>query len=145
MQNHIMTIFSYYMYSLILFALNNKKNFDLYVHIHQHNTRNKGNMHLTNINRTKVKKGPYFSCISMFNHLPNNIKSLDFNIKKHKEILKNFFLEHRFYSIDEYYIVQGMNHEYLAYYSDFFYSFILYFLLLFTILLRALTYLLFTC
>ena len=97
-------------------------------------------MHLT-----KVKKAPYFSCVRMFNHLPNNIKSLDFNIKKHKEILKNFFLEHRFYSIDEYYIVQGMNHEYLAYYSDFFYSFILYFLLLFTILLRALTYLLFTC
>jgi hypothetical protein len=38
----------------------------------------------------------------MFNHLPNNIKSLDFNIKKHKKILKNFFQEHLFYSIDEY-------------------------------------------
>ena len=106
MQNHIMTFFSYYIYSLILFASNNKEFFDLNAHIHQYNTRNKGNMHLTNISLTKVKKGPYFSSIRMFNHLPNNIKSLDFNIKKHKKILKNFFQEHPFYSIDEY-----LNHK----------------------------------
>jgi hypothetical protein len=86
MQNHIMTFSSYYIYSLILFASNNKE----LIHIQHHNTRNKNNMHLTNINLTQVKKGPYFSCICMFNHLPNNIKSLDFNIKKHKEIFKNF-------------------------------------------------------
>jgi hypothetical protein len=55
------------------------------MHIHQHNTRNKDNMHLTNINLTKVKKRPYSSCIRMLNHLPNNINSLDFNIKKHKK------------------------------------------------------------
>ena len=85
-----MTLFSYYIYSLILFALNNKEFFDLNIHIHQHNIRNKGNMHLTNINLTKVKKGPYFSCIRMFNQLPNKFKSLDFNIKKHKKILKKF-------------------------------------------------------
>jgi hypothetical protein len=83
-QNNIMNFYSNYMYSLILFALTNKKFFDLNTHIHQHNTRNKDNMHLTNINLTKVKKGPYFSCIRMFNHLPNNIKSIDFNIKNIK-------------------------------------------------------------
>jgi hypothetical protein len=45
---------------------------------------------------------PYFSCIRMFNHLPNHIKSLDFNIKKHKKLLKKNFQKHPFYSIDEY-------------------------------------------
>jgi hypothetical protein len=83
-QNNIMTFYSNYIYSLIFFALTNKKFFDLNTHIHHHNTRNKDNIHLTNINLTKVKKVSYFSCIRMFNHLPNNIKSLDFNIKKHK-------------------------------------------------------------
>jgi hypothetical protein len=73
-QNHIMTFYSYYIYSLILFASNNKELFDLNIHVHQYNTRNKDNMHLTNMNLAKVKKGPYFSCICMFNHLPNNIK-----------------------------------------------------------------------
>ena len=96
-----MTFYSNYVYSLILFALT-KKFFDLNTHVHQHNTRNNDNMHLTNINLTKVKKGPYFSCICMFNHLPNNIKSLDFNMKKHKKLLKKKFQKHPFYSIDEY-------------------------------------------
>jgi hypothetical protein len=101
-QNHIMIFYSYYIYSLILFALNNKELFDLNIQIHQYNTRIKDNMHLTNMNFTKVKKGPCFSCIRMFNHLPNNVKSLDFNIKTHKKILKNFFQENPFYSVDEY-------------------------------------------
>jgi hypothetical protein len=48
-------------------------------------------MHLTIINLTKVKKGPYFSCIRMLNHLPDNIKTLNFNIKKQKELKKKNF------------------------------------------------------
>jgi hypothetical protein len=92
-QNHIMTFYSYYIYSLILFASNNKELFDLNTHIHQYNTRNKENIYLTNMNLTKVKKGLYFSFIRMFYNLPNNIKSLDSNIKKHKKILKFVFPE----------------------------------------------------
>ena len=38
----------------------------------------------------------------MFNHLPRNIKAPDFNISKHKKILKNFFVQNTFYSVDEY-------------------------------------------
>ena len=101
-QNQIMTLYSYYIYSLILFARNNKQQFELNVDINQHNTRNKKNMHFPNINLAKVKRGPHFSCILMYNHLPQNIKALDFNIKKHKRILKNFFLQHTFYSVEEY-------------------------------------------
>jgi hypothetical protein len=40
-QNKLMTFYSYYIYLLILFVLNNRKLFDLNVHIHQHDTRNK--------------------------------------------------------------------------------------------------------
>jgi hypothetical protein len=83
-------------------VFNNRNLFDLNTHIHQHDTRNKDNILLTNINLAKVKKGPYFSCTLMFNHLPNNMKSLDLGIKKHKKILKNFFQKHSFYSTDEY-------------------------------------------
>ena len=90
-QNYITTFFSYYIYSLILYAPKNKKQSELNLDIHQHNTRNKDNMHLSNINLVKVQKGPYFSCIHMFNHLPKNVKALNFNIKKHKKLLKNFF------------------------------------------------------
>ena len=59
-------------------------------------------MHLSNINLVKVQKGPYFSCICMFNHLPKNVKALNFNIKKHKKLLKNVFQQHPFYLVDEY-------------------------------------------
>ena len=101
-QNSIMTFFSYYIYSLILFVSKNKNQFKLNVDIHQHDTRSKDNIYLPNINLDKVKRGPHFSCIRMFNHLPRNIKALDFNISKHKKILKNFFVQNTFYSVDEY-------------------------------------------
>jgi hypothetical protein len=101
-QNNLMKFYSYYIYSLILFVFNNRNLFDLNTHIHQHDTRNKNNIHLPSINLTKVKKGPYFSCIQMFNQLPENMKFLDPKKRKHKKILQTFCWTHPYYLINEY-------------------------------------------
>jgi hypothetical protein len=41
--------------------------------------------------------------IKVFNHLPENIKILESSPAKFKSVLKNFFLQHPFYSIKEYF------------------------------------------
>ena len=102
-QKQIMTLYSLYIYSLILFVINNGDLFESNVEIHGYNTRIKNNFHPTNLNLTKVKKGPYYSCIKMYNHLPTSIKVHKHNIHKFKIVLKNFFLMHPFYSLEEYY------------------------------------------
>jgi hypothetical protein len=98
----MMTMYSLYIYSLILFVINNG-DLESNSAIHGYNTRNKNNFHPTNLNLTKVKKGPYYSCIKMYNHLPNSIKVHNHNIHKFKIILKEFFLKHPFYSLEEYF------------------------------------------
>ena len=57
-QKQIMTLYSLYIYSLILFVINNGDLFESNVEIHGYNTRIKNNFHPTNLNLTKVKKGP---------------------------------------------------------------------------------------
>jgi hypothetical protein len=101
-QNNLMTFYSHYIYSTILFVLNNRNLFNLNTQVHQHDTRSKNNFHLPNINLTKVKKDPYFSCIQLFNHLPEKLILLDPKKRAHKKILQTFFWTHPFYSIHEY-------------------------------------------
>ena len=97
-----MTFYSLYIYSFILFVINNKHLFELNTDIHKYNTRNKNNLHLSNVNLTKVEKGPYIASIRALNHLPQTIKALDYNLQKFKNALKKFFYQHPFYSAEEY-------------------------------------------
>jgi hypothetical protein len=53
-QNNLMTFYSYYIYSTILFVLNNRNLFNLNTQVNQHDTRSKNNFHLPSINLTKV-------------------------------------------------------------------------------------------
>ena len=86
----VMTFYSLYIYSLILFAINNGDLFPVNSEIHKHNTRINNSLHFSKLRLTKVKKGPYNSCIRAYNHLPNTIKALSFNSMKFKIALKKF-------------------------------------------------------
>jgi hypothetical protein len=43
------------------------------------------------------------SSYHIYNHLPLNIKSLSKDIKQFKSLLRNYLIEHTFYTIDEFY------------------------------------------
>jgi len=101
--NQIMTFYSLYLYSLTLFVVKNKGFFDPNNTFHQYNTRTNKNLHLPSIHLRKYAKGPYVNGIKVFNHLPHNIKTLEHNPVKFKNALKNFFHQHPFYSIKEYF------------------------------------------
>ena len=88
----IMTLYSQYIHSLLLFAVDNKHLFTANNQIHKHNTRNNNNLHPALANLTKYNKRPYISGIKVFNHLPQYLKSLVHSPKHFRSSLQMFLL-----------------------------------------------------
>ena len=99
----IMTFYSQYIYSLVLYTVNNKHLFDVNNKIHKYKTRNNNDLHLPLVSLSKFSKGAYVSGIKVFNHLPQYIKELVNNQTYFKSTLKRFLYYHSFYSMNEYY------------------------------------------
>jgi hypothetical protein len=49
-----------------------------------------------------MPKGVYYTRIKLFNNLPPTTEILNCDIKKFKSALKEYFLSHSFYSIQEF-------------------------------------------
>jgi hypothetical protein len=98
-----MTLYSQYIFLLILFTVKNKHLFTPNKEIHKYKTRKNTNLHLPTVNITKFYKGPYISGTNAFNHLPRHIKILANDTKSFTSSLKRLSYHHSFYSIDEYY------------------------------------------
>jgi hypothetical protein len=62
-----------YIYSLVLFTINNDHLFNSNNEIHSYKTRAHCNLHLSAVNLTKYSKGAYISGIKAFNHLPQSV------------------------------------------------------------------------
>ena len=103
----ILTLYSQYIYSLVLYTINNKHLFDPNNEIHKYKTRNNNNLHRPIANLSKFNNGAYISGIKVFNHLPQYIKTLTNNLKHFKSTLKRFIYHHSFYSMNEYYEYKG--------------------------------------
>ena len=99
----ILPLYSKYLFSLIVFTVENKHLFTLNKDIHTHNTRYNFNIHLSTVNLSKYHKGTLVSGGKAFNHLPPYIKNLVDDLKVFKLALKKFLYHHSFYSTEEYY------------------------------------------
>jgi len=99
----IMTLYFQYIYSLVLYTINNKHLLDTNNEIHKYKTRNTNNLHLPMANLSKFNKGAYISGIKVFNHLLQYIKALTNDHKYFKSTLKRFLHHQSFYSMNEYY------------------------------------------
>jgi len=93
----IMTLHSQYIFSLIIFTVDNKHLFTPNNEIHRYSTRNNSNLHLPTINLSKFYKGPYISGTKAFNHLSRYLKLLVSDVKRFKIPLKRFLYHHSFY------------------------------------------------
>jgi hypothetical protein len=98
-----MTLYSQYIYSLVLYTITNKHLFDTNNEIHKYKTRNNNSLHLPVANLSKFNKGAYISDIKVFNQFPQYIKDLIGNQTNFKSTLKRFLYHHSFYSVNEYY------------------------------------------
>jgi hypothetical protein len=90
---------SQYIVSPLLFVVDNGDYFKVNSEIHNINTRNKSNPHLSISNLSVYQKETY-SEIRVLNSLPSQIKDLSHNINQFKRALKNFLYFHSFYTLD---------------------------------------------
>ena len=99
----IMTLHSQYIFSLILFTIDNKHLFTHNNELYRYSTRNSATLHLPAVKLSKFYKGPFISGIKAFNHLPNHLRLLASDVKCFKISLKRFLCHHSFYTIKEFY------------------------------------------
>jgi len=85
-----MMLYSQYIYSLVLYTINNKHLFDTSNDIHKYKTRNNNNLHCPIANPSKFNNRAFISGIKVFNHLPQYIKALTNDHKYSKSTLKRF-------------------------------------------------------
>ena len=96
-------LYSQYIYSLILFTVDNKHLFTPNNEIYKYATRNNANLHLPTVNLSKFYKGLHSAGTRAFNHLPRYLKLLVNDVKCFKISLKRFLYHHSFYLVKEYY------------------------------------------
>jgi hypothetical protein len=99
----IMMFYSQYIFSLILYTINNKYLFNTNNEIRKYRTRHNNYLHLPLVNLSKFDKGACIFGVKAFNHLTQYIKTLANYQKRFKSTLKRFLYHHSFYSVDEYY------------------------------------------
>jgi len=99
----ILPLYSQYIFSLLMYVVNNKHLFTRILEVHNHDTRSAKNVHLPITNLTMYQKGAYFTGINKFNDLPTHIENVTNEIKVFKKNVKRFLLDNSIYSVDEYY------------------------------------------
>ena len=99
----ILPVASQYIYSLMLFVVNNKKFFTSNSDKRFKGTRQSLNFYQPKTNLTLFQKGVNYMGIKVFNTLPQYIKEISNNSREFETNLKRFLHAHSFYSIDEYF------------------------------------------
>ena len=91
-----------YIYSLLIFVVNNRNLFLDNADLYSIKTRNSYNLHTPLPHLTKYQKGVHYAGIRVFNQLPTSIKSLVNETKVFKKTLKRFLMDNSFYSMGEF-------------------------------------------
>ena len=99
----IMTMYSQYIYSLMVYIVKNQHLYEFNNEIHKYRTRYNNDLHLRSANLKRYKDGPHFSAIKIYNHLPEHIKDLKGDLKRFKKTLKGYLCRHSYYSVQGYY------------------------------------------
>jgi hypothetical protein len=101
----ILPLQSQYIFSLLMFVVNNIGLNHTTSQIHGLNTWRNFHLYRPQTNLTTYQRGPYYFGIKPFNHLPLNIKDnpLIHNIKQFRAALNAFLYTKSYYTLDEYF------------------------------------------
>ena len=100
----ILPLTSQYIFSLLLFVVNNRNYFIPNSIFHDSNTRHRNDLHLPQATLAMYQKGVYYSGIKVFNSLPRTLKDISSKPGKFKIALKKFLHTRSFYSLDEFFL-----------------------------------------
>ena len=93
----ILPVYSQYIFSLLMYVMNNKYLFRRNVEVHNHDTRSAKNFHLPITNLTIYQKGACYTGIKIFNYIRTHIQNVANEIQVFKKTLKRFLLDNSFY------------------------------------------------
>jgi hypothetical protein len=99
----ILPLQSQYIYSRLLFVINNRQHFKINSDIHNINTRNNLNFHYPKARLSVYRKGALYTGIKLFNRLPDPLKQMLHDPQQFQTALKDFLYVQSFYSMDEYF------------------------------------------
>jgi hypothetical protein len=99
----ILPFYSQYIFSLLLYVVNNQHLFTKNLEAQNHDTRPANNFDLPITNLTKYQTGAHYAGIKIFNNFSTYIKCAANEIQVFKLALKRFLLSNSFYSTKEYF------------------------------------------
>jgi hypothetical protein len=94
-----------YIFSLLMFVMNNMDLYHMTSQIHGLHTKSNLDIYHPQTNLTIYQRGPYYfyNTIKLINHLPLNIKELTQNTKQFSQALNAFLHSKSVYTLDEYF------------------------------------------
>jgi hypothetical protein len=98
----ILPIPSVYLYSLMMFVVNNLDKFQLNNSVHGINTRSKEHLQSPVTHLSAYQRGVYYTGVRLFNRLPTNILTMKHDKNLFRLALHSYLLEHCFYSVNEF-------------------------------------------
>jgi hypothetical protein len=98
----ILPIPSLYIYSLMLFLVDNLHYFQTNSTVHDINRRYKNQLHIPSVRLFAIQRGTAYSAIKIFNKLPPGISRLKKDKLVFKSVLRKYLLTQVFYSIEEF-------------------------------------------
>jgi hypothetical protein len=99
----ILPLHSQYIFSLLLFIVNNRNIFHANSDIHDINTMQNSNLRQPQANLTMYQKVAYYSGIKVFNSLPISIKKISCDVKRFKLSLYEYLHLRSFCTLGEYF------------------------------------------
>jgi hypothetical protein len=101
----ILPFHSKYIFSLLIFVIDNTSLFKTNSELYDINIRNKNNFHLSQPRLLIYRNGVYYMCIKAFNDLTSYIKELSDDKIQFKNIQKKYLLSNSFYSLKDFLMV----------------------------------------
>jgi hypothetical protein len=101
MKVDILLFYSQYLFSLLIFVIDNISLFKMNSELYEINTRNINNFHLSQPRLSIYINAVYYMGIKAFNYLPSHINRLSDDMNHFKNTLKNYLLINSFYSLNE--------------------------------------------
>jgi len=99
---HILPLQSQYIFSLLMFVINNKDFSKINPDFHSFNTRSHHDLQIPAANLAVFQKGVWYSGIKFYNHLAPTLEQISYDISKFKPALKRFLFTNSFYTLEEY-------------------------------------------
>jgi hypothetical protein len=92
----VLPFYSHFVFSLLIYVVNNKYLLNTNMDYHNYETRYKLDLHRPTVKLAKCYKGPYNFGTKTYNHLLEFIKELSSDLNKVKRTLKGFLNQHSF-------------------------------------------------